>query len=146
MLISNQHYYHLDDKGKVEEAWASNPISCKLVDFGESRAALQQTETLCHTRTTKVDRGTVVYMAPELFASDGEPMSLDQLKACDVWALGMIIFLLLNPDLEFPYQYELDQLPQKNFDSLKNEVARRLRAHMLPTWSVKYSKLQSTLW
>lgn len=46
-------------------------------------------------------------------------MSLEKLKACDVWALGMSTFLLLNPDLEFLYQYELDQVPQKNFDSLK---------------------------
>lgn len=74
-------------------------------------------------------------MAPELFTSEGEPMSLDQLKACDVWALGMIIFLLLNPGLEFPYQYEL--AAKKNFDSLKNELTRRLRKNMLPTWSVK---------
>ena len=74
-------------------------------------------------------------------------MSLDQLKACDVWSLGMIIFVLLNPELEFPYQCELDQLPQKTqFDSLKNEVARRLGKNMLPAWSVKYSKLQSTVW
>ena len=55
-------------------------------------------------------------------------------------------FFALNPDLEFPYQYELDQLPQKNFDSLNNEVARRLRKNMLPAWSVKYSKLQATVW
>ena len=85
-------------------------------------------------------------MASELFTSEGEPMSLDQLKACDVWSLGMITFLLLNPDLEFPYQYELDQLPQKNIDSLKNEVARRLGKNMLSAWSVKYSKLKSTVW
>ena len=58
----------------------------------------------------------------------------------------MIIFLLLNPDLECPYLYELDQLPQKKLDSLKNEVARKLRKNMLPAWSVKYSKLQSTVW
>lgn len=77
---------------EVEEACASHPISWRLVDFGEIRVALQQTETLCHTRTTKVDRGTVVYMALELSASDGGAMSLDELKACDVWALGMIIF------------------------------------------------------
>ena len=146
VLISNQHYYHFHDKREVEEAWTRNPITCKLVDFGENRVALQQTETLCHTRTTNVDRGTVVYMAPELFASEGEPMSLDQLKACDVWSLGMIIFLLVNPDLEFPHQYELDQLLQKNFDSLKNEVACRLGKNMLPAWSVQYSKLQSTVW
>ena len=103
VLISNQHYCQFDDKREVEEAWARNPITCKLVDFGESRAALQQTATLCHTKTTNVDQGTVVYMAPELFASKSGPMSLDQLKACDVWALGMIMFLLLHPDLEFPY-------------------------------------------
>ena len=73
VLISNQHYCHFDEKREVEEAWARNPITCKLVDFGESRAALQQTETICHTRTTNVDRGTVVYMSSELFAFEGEP-------------------------------------------------------------------------
>ena len=40
-LISNQHCYHFHDKREVEAAWARNPITCKLVDFGESRAALQ---------------------------------------------------------------------------------------------------------
>lgn len=54
-----------------------------------------------------MDRGTIAYMAPELLAGSGLPMSLEELKACDVWALGVMIFLLLNPDLEFPYQYEL---------------------------------------
>ena len=72
VLVSNQHYYHFDDKREVEEAWVRNPITCKLVDFGESRATLQQTGTMCHTRTTNVDRGTVVYMAPELLTSEGE--------------------------------------------------------------------------
>ena len=72
-------------------------------------------------------------MAPEIITSTGEAMSLEQLKACDVWSLGMIIFLLLNPDLEFPYQYELDQVPQKNFQSLRNELVSRFRERMLPT-------------
>ena len=40
-------------------------VACKLVDFGESRAALKHTGTMCHTGTTNVDRGTAVYMAPE---------------------------------------------------------------------------------
>lgn len=35
---------------------------------------------------------------------------------------------------------------KKNFDSLKNEVACRLRKNMLPAWSVKYSKVQATVW
>ena len=40
----------------------------------------------------------------------------------------------------------LTSFRKKTFDSLKNEVARRLRKNMLPAWSVKYSKLQSTVW
>ena len=146
VLISNQHYCDINGPEKIEEAWAKEPVVCKLIDFGESRAALQQTATLCHTKTLNLDRGTIAYMAPELLASSGEPMSLEQLKACDVWALSMIIFLLLNPDLEFPYQYELEQVPQKNADSFKSELARRFTKGMLPTWSTKFSKLQATAW
>ena len=84
-----------------------------------------------------MDRGTIAYMALELLAGSGLPMSIEELKACDVWALGMIIFLILNPDLEFPYQYELDQVPQKTVDTLKTELASRLKKRMLPTWSTK---------
>ena len=145
VLISNQHYCHSSEE-KILEAWAKEPVVCKLVDFGESRAELQQTATLCHTRTLNLDRGTIAYMAPELLAGSGLPMSLEELKACDVWALGMMIFLLLNPDLEFPYQYELDQVPQKTVDSLKCELASRFKKGMLPTWSTKYEKLQATAW
>lgn len=145
LLISNQHYCH-QNIDEIREAWAKEPVICKLVDFGESRAALQQTGTLCHTRTNNVDRGTVVFMAPELVSCTGEPMTLEQLKACDVWALGMVIFMLLNPDLEFPYQYELDQLPQKTFECLKGDIARRFKQCLLPTWSSKHSKLQATAW
>ena len=145
VLISNQHYCHTS-REEILQSWAKEPVVCKVVDFGESRAALQQTTTLCHTRTFNLDRGTIAYMAPELLTGSGLPMSIEELKACDVWALGMIIFLLLNPDLEFPYQYELDQVPQKTVDTLKTELASRLKKRMLPTWSTKYGKLQATTW
>ena len=72
-------------------------------------------------------------LAPELITSTGAAMSLEQLKACHVWGLGMIIFPQLNPDLEFPYQYELDQVLQKNFASVRNELVSRFKQHMLPT-------------
>ena len=96
VLVSNQHYCHADNMEVIQEAWRKEGIVCKLVDFGESRAALQQTATLCHTRTNNLERGTIVYMAPELIASGTQPFSIDQLKGCDVWALGMIIFMLIN--------------------------------------------------
>ena len=109
VLISNQHYCHYKNVHEIQEAWEKEAVVCKLVDFGESRASLWQTATFCHSRTSNLDRRTVVYMALEFISCTGEPMSPEQLKASD--ALGMLIFQLLNPDLEFPYQYELDQVP-----------------------------------
>ena len=85
VLISNQQYCHYKNVDEIREAWEKEAVICKLVDFGESRASLQQTGTLCHSRTTNVDRGTVVYMASELTTSTGEAMSLEQLRACDIW-------------------------------------------------------------
>ena len=130
----------------TQEAWMKEGIVCKLVDFGESRAALQQTATLCHTRTNNLERGTIVYMAPELIASGSQPFSIDQLKGCDVWALGMIIFMLINPDLQHPFEPELDQLPQKNFECAKKELATRLLQKVKPIYSNKYSAFQATVW
>lgn len=130
----------------TQEAWMKEGIVCKLVDFGESRAALQQTATLCHTRTNNLECGTIVYMAPELIASGNQPFSIDQLKGCDVWALGMIIFMLINPDLQHPFEPELDQLPQKNFECAKKELATRLLQKVKPIYSNKYSAFQATVW
>ena len=42
VLVFNQHYCHSDDKRKIKENWARDQITCRLVDFRESRAALQQ--------------------------------------------------------------------------------------------------------
>ena len=148
VLISSQHYSSSKNQAEIEGFWARNEaIACKLTDFGESRAELQQTATLCHTRTSNVDRGTIPYMAPELLVMVGKTLSLEQLKHCDVWALGMVIFMLLNPDLEMPYQFECNQIPQKTCESFKLELASRARQRQLPTWSSKYSTLQATvLW
>ena len=66
VLISNQQYCHYKNVEEIQEAWDEEAVICKLVDLRESRASLQQTGTLCHSKTTNVDRGTVVYMAPEL--------------------------------------------------------------------------------
>ena len=121
VLISSQHYSSSKNQAEIEGFWARNEaIVCKLTDFGESRTELQQTATLCHTRTSNVDRGTIPYMAQELLVMVGKTLSLEQLKHCDVWALGMVIFMLLNPDLEMPYQFECNQIPQKTCESTGN--------------------------
>jgi serine/threonine protein kinase len=97
------------DKDDVKLAWEKEPIICKLVDFGESRGQLNQTATIFHMRTTNIDRGTPVYMAPELFSVGTASLTFQQLKMCDIWSFGMVLFLLLNPDLQYPYQLEIDK-------------------------------------
>ena len=53
----------------VKKEWSELGIVGRLVDFGESRSSVRQTNTLCHTMTHNVDRGTIVFMAPECMSS-----------------------------------------------------------------------------
>ena len=122
VLVSNQMYCEMPNKEAVREAWEKAPIICKLVDFGESGASMIQTATVCSTQTTNIDRGTPVYMAPELLSPVDTSLSLEQLKACDIWSYGMVIFMLLNPDLQFPYQAEIDKLHPTTHEMCKREV------------------------
>ena len=67
ILVSNHHYISLStDSEEFEQMYRERPIACKLTDFGESRPLLIQTHVILSSKTTTVDRGTVVYMAPEL--------------------------------------------------------------------------------
>ena len=146
ILVSNQMYCDSKDKEVIRDAWEKEPIICKLVDFGESRGDMNQTASICSTQTTNIDRGTPVYMAPELLSTAITSLSLAQLKACDVWSYGMVLFMLLNPDLQFPYQLEIDTLPNKTYEMSKREVVKRLTSKQLPTFSNKYSHFQATTW
>ena len=105
-----------------------------------------QTATFCSTQTTNIDRGTPVYMAPELLSTVDTSLSLEQLKACDIWSYGMVMFMLLNPDLQYPYQVEIDKLHQKAYEMCKREVVNLLASKQLPTFSDKFSRFQATTW
>ena len=60
-LVSNQHYSFMSVESQdLHEIYHERPIACKLTDFGESRFI--QTQLLVSSKTTTVDRGTVVYM------------------------------------------------------------------------------------
>lgn len=74
------------DQESVKEEWGKVGIVCKLVDFGESRSSVQQTNTLCLTMTNNVDRGTIVFMAPECMSSqlNQKALSLQDLKKADI--------------------------------------------------------------
>lgn len=113
ILVSNQMYCNMAGERVIRDAWKKEPIICKLVDFGESRGDMNQTATVCSMQTTNIDRGTPVYMPPKLLLTTVTSLSLEQLKACNVWSYGMVLLMLLNPDLQFPYQLEIDKVPQK---------------------------------
>ena len=58
----------------------------------------------------------------------------------------MIMFMLLNRDLQWPYQFELDQLQNKNLEGSKKELVGRFTQQMKPTFSNNYCILQVTEW
>ena len=56
----------------------------------------------------------------------------------------MVMFILLNPDLQYPYQLEIYKLHQKTYEMCKNEVLCLLAIKQLPTFSNKFSRFQAT--
>eukprot|EP01134_Creolimax_fragrantissima_P004428 CFRG4428T1 len=65
--------------------------AAKITDFGLS---IQ----LCNERETKYKRyvGTVPYMSPELLVDDSESFIKKNMKAVDVWSLGIVLFCMLT--------------------------------------------------
>ena len=99
VLVANSHYSSLamEDMGTV---FQDRSIICKLTDFGESRSQYAQTHmSMLSSRTSRVDRGTVAYMSPEILLPErtSGPLSMADLMRADVWALGMVFFNLVNP-------------------------------------------------
>ena len=89
ILVSNQHYSSLcAEDSEFELMYQSRPVACKLTD----------------SKTNNVDRGTVVYMAPELLLKEMalSTSSIDDLRLADIWALGMAFFTMINPNLKSP--------------------------------------------
>ena len=73
VLVSNQLYDIVTNKDELNVHYQSCPVMCKLSDFGNSRSLLVQTQTVLSTKTDKLDRGTVVYMAPEILLPEKQP-------------------------------------------------------------------------
>ena len=66
ILVSNQHHRFMSlESQDLHEIYHERPIACKLTDFGEIRSLFIQIQLLVSSKTTTVDRGTVVYMSPE---------------------------------------------------------------------------------
>lgn len=109
VLVGNSHYSSLatEDMGTI---FQDRPIICKLTDFGESCS--QTHMSMLSLRTSRVDRGTVTYMSPEILLPErtSGPLSMVDLMHADVWALGMVFFNLANLSQRYPYLAEVQRL------------------------------------
>jgi len=59
---------------------------------------------------------------------------MEDLKAIDIWALGMTFFSIINPDVEFPHEIELNSgseqtpdLTSKFEKLLREKVAKKTK-------------------
>ena len=142
ILVSNVHYSTTINE--IEKFWEDRPVIAKLTDFGESRSQFIQTSSRLHTRTNNVKRGSPIYMAPELHLKTKGSLSLNELKAVDIWALGMVLYVLVNPNLKYPFKHEMDELRSKGISS--ELVSHVLKRGKLPNHHPKYKKEREGSW
>ena len=147
VLLSNQHYSNMPSKEDAAKAFQEAPILCKVTDFGESRSRLVQTALVLHSRTQRLNRSTPVFLALEAFLTKPEKgikYAINDVKKVDVWAYGMIVFNLINPDLRHPFQREfgLTDAVIPPMEQLKKLLSEEKKL----CFSAKYKHLQATDW
>ncbi|XP_066936768.1 uncharacterized protein [Clytia hemisphaerica] len=153
ILVSNQHF-HESKFGEPE--WYSNPLVCKLTDFGESRSTVVHTRAMLMNETVRkstvndFNRGTFFYNAPEITVPSKRPQAFTQamLEKADVWSFGMVIFSVLNADYGgIPYQENIkNALKDRPEMIVKEQVIELMRNEIPPTWSKKYAHLHNAQW
>ena len=82
-------------------------------------------------------------MAPELLIESCrlEAANFDSLQKVDMWAFGMVLFNLVNPNLKYPFQLDL-----KKDAPLNKQLPRILQQQKYPTQSKKYALQQESSW
>ena len=78
----------------------ANRSTAKLADFGLARTFFDRKSgrnVVAHTWC-----GTLAYMAPELLETLWHPHPGYQAHEADVWAMGVMLFKLLNNRMPFP--------------------------------------------
>jgi len=147
ILVSNQHYSSLKHEDEFALEYSKEPIVCKLTDFGESRGSDIQTQSIANSCTNNLLRGTVAYMAPEVLDFGLSEARSRDLEKIDIWALGMVIYCIMNADVPYPYKYEIENVRKRSkkansFDIMKEILAR----HKRPRMSEQYKCQQATKW
>ena len=148
ILVSNKHYAHTQGE-ELQNMWNTCPIVWKIADFGESRSRIIQTQTLLSSRVQKLMRGSPAFMSPAILLPESRPKeaTLEQLKALDTWAYGMILFVLANPALKYPYEKEcMREMEQNALTSAVDALQEILRQGLRPKCFVEYEVQLATVW
>lgn len=96
------------------------------------------------TATSRLNRGSPAYMAPEAFGANGLRATINDLQKMDIWSFAMVMFHILNPNVRYPYASELANM-DAGLDGF--EMMRRIyRMEKLPTCDTKYIHLQQSVW
>ena len=84
-----------------------------------------------------------MYMAPEILVKSLllKSASFQDLKRVDMWAFGMVLFILVNPDLKYPYELDIDP-NESTIDQIQDLLINCKR----PKESSKYIEMQTTKW
>ena len=127
------------------------PVVSKVTDFGESQSAKVQTNTVLASKTRRVDRGTEVFISPEILVKDGHKFnqaSLHDLMVSEIWSLGMTFFTMINPNLKCPYLLEIRSCEEKiqTQEDVQNFVGNHLRQKEHPVLDSKYNLSCATVW
>ncbi|CAB4001975.1 Tyrosine- kinase SPK-1 [Paramuricea clavata] len=82
-------------------------------------------------------------MAPELKLNQITIANQEDLKRADMWSIGMVMHVLMNPELGCPYRAEAEQSGVPNTEAVVKNLLAKGR---LPQHGTKYEKLRMNSW
>ena len=106
-------------------------------------SAMTATKSVLCTRTAEL-YCCPAYMSPEALLTSTPATSISELMAMDIWSLGMIVFLLLNPDIAFPCATEINH--RQSHLRAAGASQKVIASQVLPAMSEKYSSMRNLVW
>lgn len=117
-------------------------LLCKLCDFGEARAYSVQTNTMARTATIHTERGTVCYQAPEIILKTCQKATFIDLMHMDIWAFGVCLHIILNPNLQDPYGQNRKKMEDVHYTDYRAVMSDVMGKKETPICSDEYSFLR----
>ncbi len=82
-------------------------------------------------------------MAPELYLENLKNATQAELLKCDIWPFGMVMYVMLNPNVSSSYSKEIEST---SVPFTKDSFQNILRNHCTPAHDDKYESLRVSQW